>query len=347
MVRIMMLPLALVAGCLAAALGDDRERFDAWKRDFAIDIDAGDYERRLEIFSQKLRSMEAHDARHFRLGLNRFSHLTEDEFAALYRRPMLRRGPAAPAPPPVEEDARAADSVDWESAGVVTRVYEQGACAACWTFAATGALEGAFALATGRRGANLTAFSQQQVVECDNITWHGKRVDNGCHGTWYGMDSAYTYIEGNGGLCTEAAYPYVGANSTDWMVCHANQNGCEVVAGSAPKNHSDVAPPNEAALAAAVARQPVSVVVDASCPGFMSYAGGVWTKDCGTKLDHAVLVVGYGVDAATNKSYWKVKNSWGASWGEGGYVRLERGLEGAGGHGISDIASTASYPTFA
>ena len=94
MVRIMMVPLALVAGCLAAALGDDRERFDAWKRDFAIDIDAGDYERRLEIFSQKLRSMEAHDARHFRLGLNRFSHLTEDEFAALYRRPMLRRGPA-------------------------------------------------------------------------------------------------------------------------------------------------------------------------------------------------------------------------------------------------------------
>ena len=102
-----------------------------------------------------------------------------------------------------------------------------------------------------------------------------------------------------------------------------------------------------ARLAAAVSRQPVSVVVDASCPGFMSYAGGVWTTDCGTKLDHAVLVVGYGVDAATNKSYWKVKNSWGASWGEGGYVRLERGLEGAGGHGISDIASTASYPTFA
>ena len=312
-------------------------------RDYAVEIDAGDYERRLDIFAEKLRSIEAHDSSDFRLGLNRFSHLTEDEFASMYRRPMSR----VPAPPVDAVAPETPDSVDWVAEGVVTRVYEQGACAACWTFAASGALEGAFALASGRKGANLTAFSQQQIVECDNITWHGKRVDNGCHGTWYGMDSAYTYIEGNGGLCTEAAYPYVGATSTDWTTCHAAENGCAIVPGSAPANHTDVAPASEAALAAAVAKQPVSVVVDASCQGFMSYAGGVWTKDCGTKLDHAVLVVGYGFDAPSNTSYWKVKNSWGAAWGEAGYVRLARGLAGAGGHGIMDIASTASYPTFA
>ena len=364
--------LAFIVGCLAvaAAQPNDRARFDAWMRDYAVEIDAGDYERRLDIFAEKLRSIEAHDSSDFRLGLNRFSHLTEDEFASMYRRPMSRvptppvDGAAAaetPDSPPVvvaaaaetldSVDGAAAPetpaSVDWVAEGVVTRVYEQGACAACWTFAASGALEGAFALATGRKGANLTAFSQQQIVECDNITWHGKRVDNGCHGTWYGMDSAYTYIETNGGLCTEAAYPYVGANSTDWTTCHVSENGCAIVPGSAPANHTDVAPASEAALAAAVAKQPVSVVVDASCQGFMSYAGGVWTKDCGTKLDHAVLVVGYGFDAPSNTSYWKVKNSWGAAWGEAGYVRLARGLAGAGGHGIMDIASTASYPTFA
>mgnify|MGYP003313924581 FL=1 len=174
--------LAFIVGCLAvaAAQPNDRARFDAWMRDYAVEIDAGDYERRLDIFAEKLRSIEAHDSSDFRLGLNRFSHLTEDEFASMYRRPMSR----VPAPPVDAVAPETPDSVDWVAEGVVTRVYEQGACAACWTFAASGALEGAFALATGRKGANLTAFSQQQIVECDNITWHGKRVDNGCFVTF-------------------------------------------------------------------------------------------------------------------------------------------------------------------
>ena len=147
----------------------------------------------------------------------------------------------------------------------------------------------------------------------------------------------------NNSLCTEAAYPYTGANGSDWEHCHQEQNGCKIVPGSTPTSYTNV-PQTEAALLAAVAQQPVSIAMDASCPGFMQYAGGLWTEDCGTKIDHALLVVGYGVDEASGKPFWKVKNSWGEGWGEDGYVRLQRGLAGKGGHGISDIASTATFP---
>ena len=226
-----------------------------------------------------------------------------------------------------EEGASLPASIDWEAKGAVTRVYKQGVCAACWSFAATGAMEGAFFIKTG----NLTAFSQQNILNCDH-----HQYDNWCHGTWYGMDSAFSWIVENGGLCTEKDFPYRGNNSTQCAPCSK-------VRGSKPTGVRDVGK-NEAALLAAVAQQPVAVVIDASCPGWMQYKGGVWSKDCGTKLDHAVLVVGYGHDAG--KDYWKVKNSMGVEWGERGYIRLERGLRGQGGRGICDIAANASFPIF-
>ncbi|KAH8053660.1 transferase [Aureococcus anophagefferens] len=239
---------------------NDRARFDAWMRD-AVKVDAGDYERRLDIFAEKLRSIEAHDSSDFRLGLNRFSHLTEDEFASMYRRPMSR----VPAPP--------VDAV-----APAHRPRSTGSPRAPWTPTSRAparragrsrraAPEGAFALATGRKGANLTAFSQQQIAEA--TTSRGTAPPTPAATAWYGMDSAYAYIETNGGLCTEAAYPYVGANSTDWTTCHARKRLRDRVR-SAPANHTDVAPASEAALAAAVAKQPVSVVVDASCRASVS-----------------------------------------------------------------------------
>ncbi|VAH83188.1 unnamed protein product [Triticum turgidum subsp. durum] len=97
----------------------------------------------------------------------------------------------------------------------------------------------------------------------------------------------------------------------------------------------------EEALAKAVANQPVSVAIDASGKAFMFYSEGVFTGDCGTDLDHGVAVVGYGV-AEDGKAYWTVKNSWGPSWGEKGYIRVEKdsGAEG----GLCGIAMEASYP---
>jgi KDEL-tailed cysteine endopeptidase len=98
---------------------------------------------------------------------------------------------------------------------------------------------------------------------------------------------------------------------------------------------------NEKALAQAVANQPVPVAVDASGQAFQFYSEGVLRGDCGTDLDHGVAVVGYGVDYYGGTPYWVVKNSWGAAWGEGGYIRM---LRGTGDGGLCGIAMQASFP---
>jgi len=95
----------------------------------------------------------------------------------------------------------------------------------------------------------------------------------------------------------------------------------------------------EESLMSALANGPVSVAIEADQAAFSAYGGGVLTGTCGDALDHGVLVVGYGEDKG--QKYWKVKNSWGASWGENGYIRLERGM---GGKGQCGILSEPSYP---
>merc|ERR1712187_515344 len=92
----------------------------------------------------------------------------------------------------------------------------------------------------------------------------------------------------------------------------------------------------ENALASAVEQQPVSVAIEADQSSFQLYSGGVMTGSCGTQLDHGVLAVGYGTDGGNQ--YWKVKNSWGASWGENGYIRMVRGQNQCG------IGNQPSYP---
>merc|ERR1712125_317075 len=87
-------------------------------------------------------------------------------------------------------------------------------------------------------------------------------------------------------------------------------------------------------------QQPVSIAIEADLPIFQSYKSGVLSGMCGAKLDHGVLVVGYGTDSQGG-DYWKVKNSWGGAWGMDGYVLLKRGKSGSGECGI---LSQPSYP---
>merc|ERR1712100_349532 len=103
----------------------------------------------------------------------------------------------------------------------------------------------------------------------------------------------------------------------------------------------DVAANNEAQLMAAVQQQPVSVAIEADQSGFQFYKSGVFGGTCGTKLDHGVLAVGYGTDGG--KAYWKVKNSWGATWGDAGYIRVAKD-DSTGKEGACGIAHQASYP---
>merc|ERR1711976_792021 len=213
-----------------------------------------------------------------------------------------------------------ADAVDWTTKGAVTPVKNQGQCGSCWSFSTTGALEGAWKIA----GNPLTSFSEQQFVDCD-------KVDSGCSGGL--MDNGFTFDKSNA-LCTEDSYPYKAKGGT----CVASSCTWGLAKG-AVTGYKDVSPNSMSAMMSAVAQQPVSIAIEADKSVFQLYKSGVLQSTCGSQLDHGVLLVGYGTEDGTD--YWKVKNSWGASWGDAGYVKL---LRGKGGSGECGLLKQASYP---
>lgn len=148
------------------------------------------------------------------------------------------------------------------------------------------------------------------------------------------MDRAFSFIISNGGIASEAKYPYVGTQG----VCDATKLPYHAASIS---GYVDVPPYNERALKFAVAYQPVSVAIDASGLDFQLYTSGIFSGPCGTDLDHAVTVVGYGRNKYGTK-YWIVKNSWGTWWGDHGYIYMERDVVDP--EGLCGIALAASYP---
>jgi len=224
------------------------------------------------------------------------------------------------------------DSVDWVSKGAVTPVKNQGQCGSCWSFSTTGSLEGAFYLKTG----TLDSFSEQQLVDCDNRKNGGK--DMGCNGGL--MDNAFSWIEKNKGLCTEDSYPYESGTTTTAGSC---QTSCDIVSGSDITSFTDVTPKSDEAMMTALSQQPVSIAIEADQKDFQLYKSGVFTGSCGTNLDHGVLAVGYGT-SEDGTDFYKVKNSWGTTWGDVGYILLGRGDDFNKGSGQCGMLLQASYP---
>lgn len=324
-------PLELVAINPEAA-------FDLWLSmyDKKYAKDPKERSKRLTIFEDNARLVAAHNAvpsATFSMALNEFADLTFEEFAAfrLGFNASLKNPENMLARPfrygSVEEDQLPA-KVDWRSKGVVTSVKNQGMCGSCWSFSATGAIEGINALRTGK----LVSLSEQQLVSCD------RDKDYGCGGGF--MDNAFEYVVKNGGLDTEDDYGYWGFG----LPCQSRREHdrpAVVIDG-----YEDVPPNDASALKKALAHQPVSVAICAS-PALQFYESGVVSDNaCCQELNHGVLAVGYAEGKATNGDappHWIIKNSWGHNWGEDGYFRLTK--ESSNREGACGILKASSYPT--
>ncbi|KAI3714118.1 hypothetical protein L1987_72708 [Smallanthus sonchifolius] len=289
--------------------------------------DADEKERRSKIFQENVQYIDSFNnamSKGYKLAVNEFADLTNEEFRTARNRFKAHEcSPSSTSAFRYENVTAVPSSIDWRKKGAVTPIKDQGQWC-CWAFSAVAAMEGITQLKTGK----LVSLSEQELVDCDT-----SGVDQGCEGGL--MDNAFDFIVNNKGLATETNYPYKGVDGT----CNSNEasNHAATITG-----HEDVPANSESALLKAVASQTVSVAIDASGSDFQFYSSGVFTGDCGTELDHGVTAVGYGTSDDGTK-YWLVKNSWGTSWGQEGYILMQRDVEAK--EGLCGIAMQASYPT--
>jgi C1A family cysteine protease len=302
--------------------------FPLWAQQFNKTYSsASERDYRNSVYIDNVRKIRAHNKGGFNwtMDVNQFADLTASEFAAKYIRGGYKGRNATARD--VDYNLLGATalpaSVDWTAKGAVTPVKDQGQCGSCWAFSTTGAVEGAWFLKNG----TLVSVSEQQLVDCSTA-----QGNQGCDGGL--MDYGFQYIVDNKGITGEVNYPYT---ATGPNTCVAK--GKPVVARVT--GFKDVPTGSETALMTAIVAAPVSVAVEADQNVFQFYSGGVMTAACGSQLDHGVLAVGYGTLGGVD--YYKVKNSWGSSWGDNGYILLGRG-SAFGSNGQCGIQMDPSYP---
>ncbi|XP_030043739.1 cathepsin K [Microcaecilia unicolor] len=315
---------------LPVAMGDPEESLDTqwelWTKTHLKQYNGkvNELTRRL-IWEKNLRYITTHNlefslGKHtYELAMNHLGDMTSEEILATMtglKVPAMRSTNNTYFPDWVE---KVPDYIDYRKKGYVTPVQNQGQCGSCWAFSSVGALEGQLKRKTGK----LVPLSPQNLVDCD--------MDNsGCGGGY--MTNAFGYVRDNKGIDSAEAYPYIGEIES----CLYNPTGKAATC----RGFKEVPRGNEKALKRAVARVgPVAIGIDASLPSFHFYSKGVYyDSNCNAEdINHAVLVVGYGQRMGTK--HWIVKNSWGESWGNKGYVLMARNKDNACG-----IANLASFP---
>lgn len=296
-------------------------------RDYATQ---DEHDRRFNIFMNNIDKINRHNALDlsWKMGVTPFADLTSEEFKNKTSCMKGLKNFHGDNIKVLDESANA-DSIDWVAEGKVTPVKNQGQCGSCWAFSTTGSVEARSAIAAHNSPQPL---SEQELVSCSFTDGN-----DGCNGGL--MDYGFKYVKENGGLCSETDYPYSATN--DRFGCKSSRSACSQKY-DAISNYADVTSNSMSQLEAAVTQGPVSIAIEADQSSFQLYKEGVFQGRCGKKLDHGVLVVGYGTSA--DGDFWKVKNSWGPTWGENGYIRLCKGCGANGSAGQCGILLQPSYP---
>jgi cathepsin L len=321
--------LAIVSLFILVAFASELEEAKASWQEFKVTYAKNyntkeEHDRRFEIFNDNLEFIKNFPAkeRGFTVGINEFADMTNEEFRAQFNGMNVTKNPAPS--PRFRVRSSAPAEWDWRTKGAVTPVKNQGQCGSCWSFSATGSMEGAWFL----KHKQLVSLSEQNLVDCSTA-----QGNEGCNGGL--MDQAFKYVMQNKGIDTEASYPYT---ATGPNACRFKR----AFVGANVQAFHDIPSGSESALLESVYGRPTSVAIDASHQSFQLYSGGVYNEPrcSSTQLDHGVLAVGYGMQGS--QAYWLVKNSWGNSWGLRGYIMMSRNRNNQCG-----IATSASYPVAA
>ncbi|CAG9310374.1 unnamed protein product [Blepharisma stoltei] len=256
------------------------------------------------------------------LSINKFADLSTTDFQSQFLMnkidiPLISNKKIAT----FEENPQIPVDLDWRDTGAVLPIRDQGRCFSSWAFSAASSIESLQYIATNKTA----SLSPQQLVDCS-----GSFGSEGCYG---GTPSqAFSYVILNG-IVKDSKYPYLSTNED----CQKKKIKKPYVKIS---DFNYVSPNDAESLLNAVAQQPISVMVDADPKIWQFYHSGILTEDCGTGLNHAVVIVGYNNTDAT--PYWIVRNSWGNWWGEEGYIRIAN----VAGSGICGINMLPTFPIF-
>lgn len=309
--------LLAVFSAVALAAKDYEQMFGEFKATHLKSYaDAGEEATRFKNFVRNMKKAEAQQAANplAVFGANKFADLSEAEFGAYsngaeYFKKALAESTHTVEAPLADVVAAAGEKIDWREKGAVTPVKDQGACGSCWAFSAIGNIEGQAFLG----GKPLTGLSEQLLNSCDTI-------DSGCRGGL--MDNAFNWLINNrkGEVVTEAAYPYVSGSGSN-PACKPKAELDAMPVGATLKSFNHLAKSEDTLAAYVLSTGPIAVAVDST--SFQSYRSGILTNCVNRQLTHAVLAVGFNDEHVP--PYWIVKNSWGTSWGEGGYIRLAKG----------------------
>ncbi|XP_064596068.1 procathepsin L-like [Liolophura sinensis] len=328
----------LVALCGALVLAESfghvisTSPVDEWKTfktNYGKVYEGSEDDKRYQIWKQNVAFINQHNSeadkgRHsYRLGVNAFADMTRKEHKRLLRYGDLSNAQHFCKGKPDYRHGKLPESMDWRSLGFITPVKNQGQCGSPWAFAVTGSVEARHAMYCSPH--QLVSLSEQNLMDCSD-----KYGNYGCNGGY--MDTSFEYIRENGGIDTEASYPYEAKDGK----CRFNPN----TIGAKIRGCVDLPKGNETALQIIVyTNGPVTIGMNAGAPSMEFYKSGIYDDpQCtSTDINHAALVVGYGV--MDGKKYWIVKNSWGTGWGMKGYILIARD------HGnLCGVASLASYP---